>query len=336
MPDYKIGRLRGRLCLIYWQDGKRKRHSLGTNDPREAAHLAPAFYAELTKPKGNDTASLWEGYQRDYQGRAVVKTMAHTWKALSPRFGGMAAEQIGVSDCRAHCADRRAAGIKDVTIHTELGHLRMILLWAEKHKLIDRAPYIERPPKPKPREKHLTKEQVYGLRDACDLPHMRLFVLLAYATAARSNALLTLRWDRVDLGRNKIDLRAPEIKTPHKGRAIVPINNTLRAALQEAKAGALTPYVIEWGGKPVKSVKKGLATAARKAGLGKVSPHMLRHSAACHMAEAGVPMEEIASFLGHSDVKITRAVYARFSDEHLKKAAAALELGEPTLRRRAG
>jgi integrase len=213
----------------------------------------------------------------------------------------------------------------------------MILLWAEKHKLIDRAPYIERPPKPKPREKHLTKEQVYGLRDACDLPHMRLFVLLAYATAARSNALLTLRWDRVDLGRNKIDLRAPEIKTPHKGRAIVPINNTLRAALQEAKAGALTPYVIEWGGKPVRSVKKGLATAARKAGLGKVTCHQLRHSAAVHMIEAGRPMEEVAQVLGHTNVSVTRTTYARYSPDALREAVAALELDEiGPARRRVG
>jgi integrase len=214
----------------------------------------------------------------------------------------------------------------------------MILLWAEKHKLIERAPYIERPPKPKPNEKHLTRGEVYGLRDCCDLPHMRLFVLLAYATAARSSALLGLRWERVDFDRGKIDLRDPGITTPHKGRAIVPINNTLRAALQEAQRGALTPFVIEWAGKPVRSVKKGLATAARKAGLGKVSPHQIRHSSAVHLAEAGVPFEEIAAFLGHSDVKVTRTIYARFSDDHLKAAASALELDEigPVAKRRMG
>lgn len=54
------------------------------------------------------------------------------------------------------------------------------------------------------------------------------------------------------------------------------------------------------------------------------------------MAEAGVPMEEIASFLGHSDMKITRDVYARFSPNALRDAAAALELDEITpLRRKA-
>jgi hypothetical protein len=80
----------------------------------------------------------------------------------------------------------------------------------------------------------------------------------------------------------------------------------------------------------VGSVKKGLATASKKAKLKKVSPHMLRHSAAVRMAEDGVPMEEIASYLGHSDVNVTRKVYARFSPDHLRGAAAALELDDLT------
>ena len=84
--------------------------------------------------------------------------------------------------------------------------------------------------------------------------------------------------------------------------------------------------MIEWAGERVGSVKKGLATAAEAAGLPKVSPHMLRHSAAVRQAEMGVPMEEIASHLGHTDTKITRAIYARFSPEALSRSAAALEL----------
>ena len=56
-----------------------------------------------------------------------------------------------------------------------------------------------------------------------------------------------------------------------------------------------------------------------------VSPHMMRHSAAVHMAEAGVPMDEIAQYLGHTNARVTREVYARFSPDYLRNAAAALE-----------
>lgn len=45
------------------------------------------------------------------------------------------------------------------------------------------------------------------------------------------------------------------------------------------------------------------------------------------MAEAGVPMEEIAQYLGHTNPAITRSTYARFSPEFLRKAANALEIG---------
>ncbi len=120
-------------------------------------------------------------------------------------------------------------------------------------------------------------------------------------------------------------MRNPSIMTPHKGRAIVPMNRTVRAALLDARRGALGKHVIEWSGEKVASVKKGLASAGIKAGIGRVSAHMLRHSAAVHMAEGGLPMEEIAQFMGHSNVKVTRDVYARFPPDHLREAASVLE-----------
>jgi len=56
-----------------------------------------------------------------------------------------------------------------------------------------------------------------------------------------------------------------------------------------------------------------------------VTPHTLRHTAAVWLAEAGTPMPEIATYLGHSDSRITERVYARFSPGYLRKASKALE-----------
>lgn len=55
---------------------------------------------------------------------------------------------------------------------------------------------------------------------------------------------------------------------------------------------------------------------------------MLRHSAAVHMAEDGVSMDEIAQYLGHSNVTVTRSTYARFSPDFLRQAASALEFDD--------
>ena len=72
-------------------------------------------------------------------------------------------------------------------------------------------------------------------------------------------------------------LEKHDCSRPRKGRAIVPMNRPLKAALIEAKQGALSDYVIEWAGDPVASVKRGLKSSARQAGIVHISPHMLRH-----------------------------------------------------------
>lgn len=339
--SWKIGRLRGRCCLVWYDaDGRRHRHDLRTSDPREAQQIAPSVYHELTRPKGSTIAVLWDAYTADMTGRAVVGTMRHTWKAIAPSFSMLEARDITTEHCREHVRRRRAAGIRDGTIHTELGHLRMVLLWAVKQRLIGNAPAIERPGKPRSETPHLTRAELRKLLDACDMPHVKLFVHLAYATAGRASALLGLTWDRVDFARGKIDLRDPSISAPHKGRAIVPMTATLRAALTEQHRLAMSPYVIEWAGKRVGSVKKGLAAASARAGIHHVTAHQFRHTAAVHMAESGIAMEEIASYLGHSDVEVTRGVYARFSPHALRDAAAALEIefgsGEPVRRKGMG
>jgi integrase len=326
VSKYRIGRLNGRYVLVYYDAaGKRRRFRLNAKDSSEAHLAAPGIFAELTAPRGGRIEDLWNAFVAEKEGRAIIATMQHTWKALKKRFGQMNSSAVTVADCRAHMAERRAKGIKDSTLLTELGHLRMVLKWAEKNGHIARAPHIERPAQPKPSEKHLTKTEARALISAAIMPHVRLYLILALSTGARNTALLQLTWDRIDFDRGLIDLRNPELTTPHKGRAIVPMTNTVRAALLGAQPGALSEYVVEWGGQPVGSMKKAIAATGRRAKLGRVSPHMLRHSAAVHMAEDGVPMEEIAQFLGHSNLNITRKVYARFSPDYLRKAASALE-----------
>ena len=53
----------------------------------------------------------------------------------------------------------------------------------------------------------------------------------------------------------------------------------------------------------------------------KVSAHMLRHSKAVHLVQAGVNIIYIRDFLGHSSIRATE-VYARIDGE-MKRAALA-------------
>lgn len=326
MSDWSITRLRGELCLTWYEGDIRRRYRLGTDDPKEAARRAPSRYAELTRPKGSTVGDLWQSYCLDKAGRAVVTTMGFTWKALEPHFGGKEADAVTIADCRSYTAQRRKEGRKDGSIHTELGHLRSVLVWAEKSRLIKHAPHIERPAKPEPKDGYLSRPEVSRLMDAANSPHVRLAIQLMIATGARSGAALQLTWDRVDFGRRMIQLRNPFDKERRKGRATVPINDSLLAALKEAHKGSLTPYVIEWAGGSVLSIKKGIKTAGGKIGRLDASPHMLRHSAAVWLAEDGHSMEEIAQFLGHSNTSMTYRVYARYSPNYLRRLTASLEV----------
>lgn len=326
MPEWRITRLRGKFALTFDRDGRRHRYTLNTDDPREAQRIAPALYAELTKPTGRTVAELWEAYRQDKTGKPIATTMLYTGKAILPHFGRRDGEDITKAECEAYIASRRKQGRSDGAIHTELGHLRTVLVWAQKRRLINHAPEIERPRKPAPKDRYLTREEARELMNAASQPHVRLAMHLMLATAARVTAILELTWDRVDFDRRLIHLHNPLDTARRKGRATVPINDTLFAALQEARKGALSDYVVEWGGEKVKSIKRSITTAARVAGIDGVSPHVYRHTAAVWMAEAGVPIAEIAQYLGHSNIAITYRTYARYSPDHLRSAAKALEM----------
>jgi len=322
VPDIKLGRLRGGFC-VYWtnEDGKRTRHQLNARTRKEAeAEAIDLYRRKAHAPKGQTIKEFWDAYLKDRTGRSIADTMKYTGKAVLPHFGALRPDQISVKDSREYARVRRKEGIKDGSIWTELGHLRSVLNWAFKHGMIDRSPVIERPSKPAPKERYLTRPEIDRILSVKCEPHIRLAMILMLSTAARVGAILELTWDRVDMERGQINLRAGDTQT-RKGRAVVPINTGLRAALQEARKAALSDYVIEWGGGPVKSIRKGIVNAAKRAEVPNVSPHVFRHTAAVHMAEAGVPMSEISQYLGHSNVQVTERVYARYSPDHLRKAA---------------
>ena len=328
MQEYRIGRLNGRYVVTWHDGGTRRRFRLDALSRKEAEAEALDLIRKQTAPAGGATvAHLWDAYLSDRKGRPVEKNMRSSGKPVLAHFGHLRPDQITTDHCRDYSRARKAAGIMPGSIWTELGHLRTCMRWAQKMRLIEAAPHIERPQKPAPRERYLTRDEIRRLLDADCQPHIKLAILLMLTTAGRVGAVLDLTWDRVDLERGQVNLRR-DMLGPRKGRAIVPINATLRAALESARHARLSDHVVEWGGGPVKSIRKGFAKAVENAGLKDVTLHVLRHTAAVHMAEAGVPMAEISQYLGHSNVQITASVYARFSPQHLSRAAEALNFGE--------
>jgi len=251
---------------------------------------------------------------------ASRETLHFAWKRLSPVFGHLRPDQITRAITRAYAAKERRRGVGDASIRRDLGVLSAVVRYNDRYS----PAVIEMPPAPPPKSRHLTRDQYRALRDeAGKTPHLYLFVVLAYRTGGRASAVLELTWDRVDFIGNQIRLGLGERRA--KGRATVPMTDETADLLREFRQAALSDYVVEYAGRRLGSVKKAFARAAARARVPWATPHTLRHSAAVHMAESGVPMAEIAQFLGHSSESVTYRVYARFSPTYLRKAAGALE-----------
>lgn len=296
-------------------NGKQWRTSLGTKDRATAERR---FRDLKFERPGETIGDFVAGYLAEKADRRSAPAMGYAWKALAPTFASLRPDQITRALCKTYAASRRKAGVTNGTIIKELGVLKAALGWANKGA----GAVFEMPEAPPPRERHITLAEFNALLDACKLPHIKLFCLLGWYTAGRASAIFDLTWDRVDFERGQIRLAKGQGR--QKGRATVPMADRLRTALLEAREARTSDYVVEWGGQKVGSVARAFRAACVEAGLDDVSPHVLRHSAAVRMVENGVSLAEVGQYLGHSDLKVTYRVYARFTPGHLAKAAKAL------------
>lgn len=326
--NINIGRLRGGFCAYWYEpDGKRTRRQLQARTRKEAEAEALEVYRQATyvsRPKDPTIADIWDLYREDLGDKSTATTMGYTGKAVLPHFGSYRPDQIDKALCVEYDSLRRGQGKSQGTIHTELGHLRSALKFAEDTRMIPSAPKIWRPSKPATDKRILNLGEARALIAGAGEPHIRLALILLLGTAGRVGAILDLTWDRVDFDRGVINLRLDDSQT-RKGRAIVPMNAGTRAALDVAHEAALSDFVIEYGGKQVGSIRKGVQGAITRSGIGHVRIHDLRHTAAVTMLSNGIPLEKVSQVLGHSNTAITYSTYARYLPEHMEDAVNVLD-----------
>lgn len=322
-PDFSIQRLRGRFAVV-WHDeqGKRHRRQLAARD-RLGAEAEARRRIAAGRSSAWTVGGLIAAYIEDRKAAGAVSTprMEDAWKALRPSWETVDPATIDERMCKAWAAGRARS---PATIRYELAMIGTACKWAERQRLIDRAPPIWLPQPPERRERHISRDEFDRWLAQVKAPHARLYAELGIGTAGRPAAILALTWQQIDFKRRHVRLNPEGRRQTAKGRATVPMTNRLEAALLRAWEARSTDVVIEHGGAQVKSVKKAFAAASQRAGI-EVTPYTLRHSAAVWMAESGVPMEEIAAFLGHTDARTTFKHYARYSPDYLRKAAGALD-----------
>jgi integrase len=330
MPGSSQPRLRRHQGRDAWYIyDARRRISTGCADRAGAEAVLAAYLKEKDRPQLPviSIAAILERYLADRRALAIpgLARLEYAHKPLERILGAKPPEAMTAAECRRYAVRRRKEDVVDATIRTELQALRAALRWAAEpeRSYIATPPKIEMPAKPEARVRWLTRAEAGKLLAACKAHHIRLFVTLALHTGARSGAVLALTWDRVDLERRLVDYREPGRTATRKRRVPARINDTLLAALTEAKALATTEYVIEWAGGPVARIAHAFRDTAKRAGLSGVTPHVLRHTAVTWMMQAGVDPWQVSGLAGMT-LEMVQQVYGHHHPDYLKDAASAL------------
>lgn len=125
----------------------------------------------------------------------------------------------------------------------------------------------------------------------------RPLIELLGETGLRVGEALALRWRDVDLGARP-SVFVQQGKTA-AARRKVPLSPRAVAALGRVERGEEDALVFS--PRSAQGVRMAVRTACGKAGLPMLRTHSLRHIAASHLAQAGVPASTIARVLGHAD-----------------------------------
>lgn len=337
-PTYSLTRRGRRYYVQWWESGAARRVSCRTEVLAEARRFLAEFKVGREveiPPDAPSVAYVLAGYLKERSAKVHSDTLKYCCAHLSRHLGDLPVDMLGKPSVRGYCDARRREGplgptvkhrirkrtLSDGTLIRELGTLRAALEWAVGEKIIKVAPFIERPEAPSARDRWLTRHEANRLINAAHAAHIRLFIALALHTSARSGAVLGLTWDRVDFQANIIDMgasRGKKRRTRH-----LPITDDLRPLLAEAANASTCPYVVEHGGKPVRSIKTGFRAAVRRAHLTGVTPHVLRHTAVTWMVQANVPLPMVAAYASMS-LQMVQKVYGHHSPDWLRQAAAAL------------
>jgi integrase len=161
--------------------------------------------------------------------------------------------------------------------------------------------------------------------------HLARFILVGLYTGTRHAAICSAAVhpaiDRgyVDLDRGVFHRRASSAGETKKRQPPARLPDRLLAHLRRwERLGIAKQAVVEWNGKPVRSVRKAFAAAVNTAGLeGKITPHILRHTAATWAMQAGGDLWSIAGFLGMT-VEMLERVYGHHHPDFQRDAAEAV------------
>ncbi len=321
--------------------GEQVSTGLGAGERAEAEKRLALYISEKYQPARRERplatikiADVIKIYLDDVvPGQARPERAAERAERLLQFFGMMTLDRITGSLCREYATWRHGQGHsnkgKGGGAKRDLEDLRAAINHHAKEGLHRGVVRIVLPERGKARQRWLTRNEAARLLWTCwhtrevqegkatgkhPLRHLCRFLLLGLYTGSRPGAMLTAAWERapgishIDLDRDIFHRHAEGTRETDKRQPSVKLAPRLAAHLARwRRMDGAQGRVVRFAGAPILSTKKAMGTAVRLAGLtGGVTAYTLRHTAATWLVSRGVPIWDVAGFLGTSPEMIER------------------------------
>jgi len=287
--------------------------------PEYMDELLEQFYHHLGAERGLAPLTL-ESYAHDLQDfREFLRSRKReAW------------EEATIEDLQQYLSSLQSRGLAARSRARRLSALRQFFRFLQREERLPANPVelLDSPRLPLKLPKVLSEQEVEALLGAVDpsTPQgQRDAALLEvlYATGLRVSELVGLTVKQVDLRRGVIR----PLGKGHKERLVPMVPQAvdkLKRYLDEGRLQLLKTknsrfvFLNQRGGPLTRQgFWKILQRYARLAGLGRLSPHTLRHSFATHLLARGANLRVLQLLLGHADLATTQ-IYTHLDVERLK------------------
>ena len=238
-------------------------------------------------------------------------------EALKGHFADRYIDEIRKTHVAEFVAQKKRDGLKPPNIRRYLSTLSSLFSFAVRSGWLNQNPVAQFDkrslPEAQPRTRFLSRTEYRRLIAAAE-PHLKPIIEMAVETGLRSEELLGLRWDQLDLDRREVRLVVTKSNRPR----VVPLSNRAVAIFVATAPIGNSPFVFTnpRTGHRYKTVKRAFQTACRRSGIEDFRFHDLRHTFASWAVQNGADLYRISRILGHSTLQMTTR-YAHLATEQL-------------------
>jgi integrase/recombinase XerD len=244
-------------------------------------------------------------------------------RAMAEHFGRCPAD-LSREEVRDYLRRLSERGASRSTFAQVVGALRFLYgITLDRREMVPDLPY------PREKRRHpvvLSPEEVVRLLNAmANLKH-RTVAMVLYGVGLRDSEALALQLRDIDSDRNVITVRHGKGDRDRQ----LPLSGVLLTTLRTYwRAYQPDPFLFPGkdGQAPMGkgTIQKAIRTARIRAGIAKpVTPHVLRHTYATHLLEAGTDLRLIQILLGHSSLKTTQR-YLHVATERVRSTVSPLD-----------